>query len=138
MTPFICHSFAAICESGAPGYSVAGYWYADDPNTQNNCDPCRGRLIEVTDTKLNTVTAWDPTAATHPLPDTNSLLDVTEAVVKYLRAPPSKGGLGGVVTKANLPVNRITVKRLPTIKPYRFDMVQPLHGATAKTCPALN
>lgn len=127
----------ASCVSGAPGYSVAGYWYAEDPNTINNCNPCRGRMIQAVDTSLNTVIAFDPLATTHPLPLSSSLLDVTEAVVKYLQAPTSKGGLGGVVTANNLKLHRITVKRLPTIRPYGFDMIQPLKGATPLTCPAL-
>lgn len=125
------------CTSGAAGYSVSGYWFAEDPNTINNCNPCRGRLIQAIDTSLNTVTAYDPTAATHTLPLSSTLLDVTEAVVKYLQAPTSKGGLGGVVTANNLKLHRITVKRLPTIKPYGFDMIQPLKGATPLTCPSL-
>ncbi len=32
------------------GYKVAGYWYADDPTTINNCNPCRGRQIQVVKT----------------------------------------------------------------------------------------
>jgi hypothetical protein len=29
------------------GYTVTGYWYADDKTTINNCNPCRGRTIQV-------------------------------------------------------------------------------------------
>jgi len=66
-------------------------------------------------------------------------MDVSEAVVKYLRKPISEGGLGGTVTEGNLPIHRLTVKRLPTINPpgYNFKMIQPLKGASAETCPAL-
>ena len=70
----------------------------------------------------------DPAA----LPDSNNLLDVTEAMVKYLR-----DNLGGTVTASNLPSHRLTVKRLPTINPYRFKVIQPLNGASAATCPPL-
>ncbi len=30
------------CTSGAPGYTVTGYWFADDPTTINNCPPPAG------------------------------------------------------------------------------------------------
>lgn len=113
------------CKSGAPGYVVAGYWYADDPTTINNCAPCRGRLIQVVTNDGQTLNV-NPAA----LPDNNTLLDVTEAVVKYLR-----DGLGGMVTATNLPSHRINVKRLPTINPYPFKVMQPLNGSTAATCP---
>jgi 2',3'-cyclic-nucleotide 2'-phosphodiesterase (5'-nucleotidase family) len=115
------------CKSGRDGYKVAGYWYADDPTTINNCPPCRGRLIQLVTNDGQTVNV-DPTA----LPDGAALLDVTEAVVRYLQ-----DGLGGVVTPANLPLHRINVKRLPTINPYPFKVVQPLNGASAATCPPL-
>ena len=59
-------------------------------------------------------------------------MDVSEAVVKYLRE-----NLGGLVTDANLPIHRLTVKRLPTINPYSFMQIQPLKGASTATCPAL-
>jgi len=66
----------------------------------------------------------------------DTLMDITEAVVKYLRDPQY---LGGVVTDANTPSHRLTVKRLPTISPpgYDFRMIQPLKGASVATCPAL-
>ncbi|MHB8472293.1 MAG: bifunctional metallophosphatase/5'-nucleotidase [Gammaproteobacteria bacterium] len=127
------------CVSGNPSYSVAGYWYAEDKTTINNCNPCRGRLIQVvgTDGSINDVAGPGVTA---PLPDSNSLLDVSEAVVKYLQAPTTQvqgglPGIGGVVTTANLPLHRITIKRLPNINPFGFNVIQPLLGATAATCP---
>ena len=115
------------CKSGNPSFKVAGYWYADDPTTINNCPPCRGRLIQVMTNDGQTLEV-DPAA----LPDSNSLLDVTEAMVKYLR-----DGMGGTVTASNLPLHRINVKRLPTINPYPFKVIQPLNGSSAATCPAL-
>ncbi len=115
------------CASGAPGYKVAGYWYAEDPTTINNCSPCRGRLIQVVKTDGSVVDV-NPAA----LPNSTDLLDVTEAVVKYLR-----DGLGGTVTASNLPIHRLNIKRLPTINPYPFKVIQPLNGATAATCPVL-
>jgi len=121
-----------LCASGATPYSVAGYWYADDPTTINNCPPCRGRLIQVVTNSGETVDV-DPAA----LPDSDSLLDITEAVVRYLQAPLADGGLDGIVTADSLPLHRINIKRLPTINPYPFKVVQPLNGATAATCPPL-
>lgn len=115
------------CKSGKPSDSVAGYWYADDPNTINNCNPCRGRLIQAMTVNGGTVDV-DPAAP----PSSAELLDVTEAVVKYLRDK-----LRGVVTAADVPLHRIKVKRLPTINPYPFEVVQPLNGASIATCPAL-
>lgn len=115
------------CKSGGPSYQVAGYWYADDPATINNCPACRGRLIQVVTNDGQTLDV-NPAA----LPDSNSLLDVTEAIVKYLQ-----DGLGGTVTANNLPSHRITVKRLPTINPYPFKVIQPLNGSSAATCPPL-
>jgi hypothetical protein len=120
------------CASGNPSYSVAGYWYADDPTTINNCNPCRGRLIQMVTNDLQIVDV-SPAA----LPDTNGLLDVTEAIVKYLRAPATQGGIEGLVTANNLVLHRINVKRLPTINPFGFRMIQPLTGASAATCPPL-
>ena len=71
---------------------------------------------------------------TNVTPNSLDVMDVSEAVVKYLRE-----NLGGTVTAANLPIHRLTVKRLPTINPpgYDFKMIQPIKGASAATCPAL-
>jgi len=115
------------------GYEVAGYWYADDKATINNCNPCRGRLVQVVKTDGTIYDVAGP-GVTNPLPNSLEVMDITEAVVKYLRED-----LGGMVTDANLPSHRLTVKRLPTINPpgYDFDMVQPLKGASAATCPPL-
>ncbi len=74
------------CVSGAPGYSVVGYWYADDPTTINNCSPCRGRLIQVVKTDGTVVTVSGP-GVTAPALVSTDLLDISEAVVNYLRAP---------------------------------------------------
>lgn len=115
------------------GYKVAGYWYADDKTTINNCNPCRGRQVQVVKTDGSVVQVAGP-GAPATLPPSEELMDITEAVVQYLRV-----NLGGTVTEANLPIHRLTVKRLPTINPpgYSFRMIQPLKGASAATCPAL-
>jgi len=115
------------------GYTVTGYWYADDKTTINNCNPCRGRTIQVVKTDGSIVQVAGPGAPATP-PNSLDVMDVSEAVVKYLRE-----NLGGTVTEANLPIHRLTVKRLPTISPpgYDFRMIQPLKGASAATCPAL-
>ena len=115
------------------GYNVAGYWYADDKTTINNCNPCRGRQVQVVKTDGSVVQVSGP-GGPATLPPSEELMDITEAVVQYLRV-----NLGGTVTEANLPSNRLTVKRLPTINPpgYNFKMIQPLKGASTATCPAL-
>jgi sulfur-oxidizing protein SoxB len=115
------------------GYSVTGYWYADDKTTINNCNPCRGRTIQVVKTDGSIVQVAGP-GAPATLPNSLDVMDVSEAVVQYLR-----GNLGGLVTADNLPIHRLTVKRLPTINPpdYDFKMIQPVKGASAATCPAL-
>ena len=127
-----------IPSDGSParaGYSVTGYWFAGDSTTINACNPCRGRVVQVVKTDGSIVQVAGPgIAAGTPLPNSLELMDITEAVVKYLRED-----LGGTVTEANLPTHRLTVKRLPTISPpgYNFRMVQPLKGASVATCPAL-
>ncbi len=69
-----------------------------------------------------------------PLPNSLEVMDITEAVVQYLKV-----NLKGLVTEANLPIHRLTVKRLPTISPpgYNFKMIQPVKGASSATCPVL-
>ena len=115
------------------GYTVTGYWYADDKTTINNCNPCRGRTIQVVKTDGSIVQVAGP-GAPATLPNSLDVMDISEAVVKYLRE-----NLGGTVTETNLPIHRLTVKRLPTINPpgYDFPMIQPVKGASSATCPAL-
>jgi sulfur-oxidizing protein SoxB len=113
------------------GYTVTGYWYADDPTTINNCNPCRGRAVQVVMNDGSIVQVAGP-GASGALPNSLDVMDVTEAVVKYLQV-----NLGGMVTAGNLPIHRLTVKRLPTINPYSFRQIQPLKGASPATCPAL-
>lgn len=115
------------------GYTVTGYWYADDKTTINNCNPCRGRTVQVVKTDGSIAQVAGP-GAPATLPNSLDVMDVSEAVVKYLRE-----NLGGLVTDANLPIHRLTVKRLPTINPpgYDFKMIQPAKGASAATCPVL-
>jgi len=117
------------------GYTVTGYWFADDPTTINNCNPCRGRQVQVVKTDGSIVQVADP-GAPATLPNSLEIMDITEAVVKYLQDPK---WLNGLVTAANTPDHRLKVKRLPTIFPegYDFDMIQPLKGASAATCPPL-
>ena len=113
------------------GYTVTGYWYADDRATINNCNPCRGRTVQVVKTDGSIVQVAGPGAPATP-PNSLEVMDITEAVVKYLRE-----NLSGVVTEANTPSHRLTVTRLPTINPYSFKQIQPLKGASSATCPAL-
>ena len=117
------------------GYTVTGYWFADDPTTINNCNPCRGRTIQVVKTDGSIVQVAGPgLVAGTALPNSLDVMDVSEAVVQYLR-----GNLGGLVTADNLPIHRLTVKRLPTINPpgYNFQMIEPIKGASSATCPLL-
>jgi sulfur-oxidizing protein SoxB len=117
-----------------PGYTVTGYWYADDKTTINNCNPCRGRVIQVVMNDGSIVQVAGP-GAPATLPNSLDVMDISEAVVKYLRGPK----INGLVTNANLPIHRLTVKRLPTINPpgYNFKMIQPVKGASTATCPLL-
>ncbi len=93
--------------------------------------PAGVALIQVVKTDGSIVQVAGP-GVTGPLPNSLEVMDITEAVVKYLRE-----NLGGVVTADNLPIHRLTVKRLPTINPYPFKVVQPLRGASSRTCPTL-
>jgi hypothetical protein len=115
------------------GYTVTGYWYADDPTTINNCNPCRGRTIQVVKADG---TGWVKVAGpgVNSTIDSLDVMDITEAVVRYLQDPD---GINGLVTADNLPTHRLTVKRLPSINPYPFSVVQPLRGASSATCPTI-
>ena len=44
------------------GYTVTGYWFADDPTTINNCNPCRGRTIQVVKTDGSIIQVAGPGA----------------------------------------------------------------------------
>ena len=103
------------------GYTVTGYWFADDPTTINNCNPCRGRTVQVVKTDGSIVQVAGP--GTNTVVNSLEVMDITEAVVKHLR-----DNLGGLVTDANTPSHRLTVKRLPTINPYSFKQIQPTQG----------
>ncbi len=117
-----------------PGYTVTGYWYADDKATINNCNPCRGRVVQVVMNDGSIVQVAGP-GAPATLPNSLDVMDITEAVVKYLKGPK----INALVTDTNLPIHRLTVKRLPTINPpgYNFKMIQPVKGASSATCPLL-
>ncbi|MGA9163535.1 MAG: 5'-nucleotidase C-terminal domain-containing protein [Thiobacillus sp.] len=120
-----------MANNAADGYTVAGYWYAEASTTINNCNPCIGRQIQVVKTDGSIVQVAGP-GAPATLPNSLDVMDISEAVVKYLKV-----NLGGTVTAANLPIHRLTVKRLPSISPpgYDFPMIQPLKGASTATCP---
>ncbi|MEW6331016.1 MAG: 5'-nucleotidase C-terminal domain-containing protein, partial [Pseudomonadota bacterium] len=59
------------------GYTVTGYWYADDPTTINNCNPCRGRVVQVVKTDGSIVQVAGP-GAPGTLPDSLEVMDITE------------------------------------------------------------
>lgn len=52
-----------MSNNATDGYSVTGYWYADDPTTINNCNPCRGRTIQVVKTDGSIVQVAGPGAS---------------------------------------------------------------------------
>ena len=125
-----CLASATAATRPDDGYTVTGYWFADDPTTINNCNPCRGRTVQVVKTDGSIVQVAGP--GTNTVVNSLEVMDITEAVVKHLR-----DNLGGLVTDANTPSHRLTVKRLPTINPYSFKQIQPLRGASTATCPTL-
>ena len=88
-------------------YSVAGYWFTDDPATINNCGACTGNggTIEVV-----------KDASGNPL-------DSTEIVVNYLQTLPGR--------TANPALHRITLLRPLPPPLFGFKEMQPLRGATS-------
>ncbi len=85
-------------------YSVAGYWYADDPLTINNCGSCAtpGSAIDVVkDEKGNP-------------------LDVSEIVVRYLKTLPKM--------TANPTGRRINLLYPLPVPAFYNPEIQPLKG----------
>jgi hypothetical protein len=106
-----------------------------------------GRLIQAVKTDGTVVNVAVPTyvnatttTVAYTIPTSTDLMDISEAVVNYLKAPAASGGIGGLVSDSNLPLHRLTVKRLPNINPFGFKTIQPLRGAILTgpntTCPA--
>ncbi len=86
-------------------YSVAGYWFAQDPNTINNCGACGGTGASVT-----------------PLVDElGNPLDVTEIVVRYLKTLPNM--------TANPQGHRINLLKPLPVPAFANPEIQPLRGA---------
>lgn len=84
-------------------FTVAGYWYADDPGTINNCGNCAAGTIT-------------------PLKDSaGKTIDATEIVVMYLASLPNR--------IASPTLNRVTLLRPLPPSLYGFNVVQPLQGA---------
>lgn len=87
------------------GFTVAGYWYADDPNTINNCGNCTivgGSIIPLVDGSGNAI-------------------DTTELVVNYLASLPNR--------YANPSLYRINLLKPLPLSTYGFSVIQPLQGA---------
>lgn len=83
-------------------FSVAGYWYADDPGTINNCGACSaGTITPLTDAAGNA-------------------LDSTEIAVQYLAALPNR--------YANPDLHRINILKPLPLPQYGFPVIQPLQG----------
>lgn len=86
-------------------YTVTGYWFADDPNTINNCGGCTivgGGVTELKDVG-------------------GGPIDTTEVVVKYLATLPGQ--------TANPALHRINLLRPLPAPLYGFPVIQPLQGA---------
>lgn len=82
---------------------VAGYWYADDPGTINNCGACTAGVIT-------------------PLVDSSgNALDSTEIVYNYVQALPNR--------YANPSLYRINLLKPLPLSLYGFSVIQPLQGA---------
>jgi 2',3'-cyclic-nucleotide 2'-phosphodiesterase (5'-nucleotidase family) len=85
-------------------YSVAGYWYADDPETINNCGSC----------------ATPSSAINNVKNEKGNPLDVSEIVVRYLKTLPNM--------TANPQGHRINLRYpLPAIA-FENPEIQPLKG----------
>ncbi len=83
--------------------SVAGYWYADDPGTINNCGACTAGVIT-------------------PLVDgSGNAIDTTEIVVNYLASLPNKYAFPSLY--------RIKLLKPLPAPLYGFNVIQPLQGA---------
>ena len=83
--------------------TVAGYWYADDPGTINNCGACIVGVIT-------------------PLVDSSgNAIDTTEIVANYLAALPNN--------YANPSMFRIKLLKPLPLSTYGFSVIQPLQGA---------
>ena len=91
-------------DTSVKGYSVAGYWFADDPKTINNCGSCGGTGATVTVL----------------VDEIGNQLDVTEVVVRYLASLPNR--------TANPQGHRINL--LKPLPPPAFSNpeMQPLRG----------
>ena len=88
----------------AARYSVAGYWYAEAPNTINNCPNCTPDKVT-------------------PLRDAQgNLLDATEVVVNYLQGLPNQ--------TVNPPLSRIKLVSPLPAPAFDFPEIQPLRGVT--------
>ena len=92
-------------DTSVRAFSAAGYWFADDPTTINNCGACSGvgGAIEVV-----------KDAAGNPL-------DSTEIVVNYLQTLPGM--------TANPTLHRINILRPLPPPLFEFKEMQPLRGA---------
>ena len=133
----------------APTFTAAGYWYAQSPNTLNNCNNCypTGYSTTVGDPDAAYVlpvnvgndgnAALDAAGNPKYVRDTagavimdangkpmieGSPIDLTEIIEKYLAS------LGTPVSDANLPKNRISLQKALPISSTGFPTMQPLCG----------
>ena len=91
-------------DTSVKGYSVAGYWFADDPKTINNCGSCGGTGATV-DVLVD---------------EAGNQLDVTEVVVRYLASLPDR--------TANPQGHRINLLKPLPPPAFANPEVQPLRG----------
>ncbi|MGZ5029268.1 MAG: bifunctional metallophosphatase/5'-nucleotidase [Methylobacter sp.] len=89
-------------------YSVAGYWYSDDPKTINNCGACASKSSTIDVVK----------------DEQGNPLDVSEIVVRYLKTLPNM--------TANPQKHRINLVTPLPAAAFGSPEIQPLKGAIAQ------
>ena len=143
----------------APSFTVGGYFYAQSPDTINNCNNCYATgystvvgnpdaayLLPVNmdengnaslDANGNPVYVRDANNAIMFGADKKPLvagspIDLTVVIEKYLAS------LGGEVTAGNLPLNRISLLKALPASTTGFPVMQPLCGAIGQNPLAPN
>jgi 2',3'-cyclic-nucleotide 2'-phosphodiesterase (5'-nucleotidase family) len=137
----------------APLFTAAGYWYAQSPNTVNNCNNCYPMGLNVTKGAANSAYVFpvnvdeNGNAALDANGDpiyvrnnggvlvmedgkpviAGAPIDLTQVIEKYLAS------LGGPVTAANLPANRISLVNPLPASSAGLRVMQPLCGTIGQT-----
>ena len=143
----------------APSFTVGGYWYAQSPNTINNCNNCyaTGYSTVVGNPDAAYLLPVNMDANGNPSLDANGnpvyMRDANNAIMFGADAKPMVAGapidltviiekylasLGGEVTAANLPLNRISLQKALPASTTGFPVMQPLCGVVGKDPLATN